>query len=505
MNMKRVKLDPNVEMRKPRRASRIVSTYGKFVQKREYDYHLPPSGSELVGDLEVWEVLLMDGKPSAEHSTAFHFGKKLLHQPTFLDGQMVHGKPVCCVWDVNTGDVYYRGPEGPPLDLEKVAKRKEARILAQEEALRAAEERRSKMDELEAKMRAEVEMRAKLDAEAKLKLERQGLLKQEMLEAARAEIEARVRGTGDLPSLVPRTVAEVKASLSQAKAPPTEPAPSPRPSPSPRESSKPPDRHFSKSPRRPAKEEEAKPKSATAVDPTQEAQKEQPEEAGAERRQSGRRHDVRPPPEVEAAAAKTTEEEELDQVRLITVCVYFSPFHLIVLPSTRSLQFTRNVCHPFVAMYSERLLLCCRKLLVWRRRRQRSGLLNSSPGSRRQRLRQKKQRQRHRRKRKLRRMSLLQGRRRASRRASPPSLLAGMSAQRARSALRRRERKSWFRHWGGNLWCRTVSSGRGSERRQVGESRGLHGWGNSAWSARYLGRWEKSRLIMEVESIKFCR
>jgi hypothetical protein len=350
MSMKRLKLDPNVEMRKPRRASRIVSTYGKFVQKREYDYHLPPSGSELVGDLEVWEVLLMDGKPSAEHSTAFHFGKKLLHQPTFIEGQMVHGKPVCCVWDVNTGDVYYRGPEGPPLDLEKVAKRKEARMLAQEEALRAAEERRSKMDELEAKMRAEVEMRAKLEAEAKLKLERQGLLKQEMLEAARAEIEARVLGTGDLPSLVPRTVAEVKASLSQAKAPPTEPVPSPRPS-SPRESSKSPDRHFSKSPRRPAKEEEAKPKTSTAVDPTQAAQKEQPEEAGAERRQSGRRHDVRPPPEVEAAAAKTSEEEELDQVRLITVCVYFSPFHRIVIPSTRSMQFTRNVCHSFVAMY----------------------------------------------------------------------------------------------------------------------------------------------------------
>lgn len=339
--MKRLKLDPKVEMRKPRRASRIVSTYGKFVQKpkREYEYHLPPSGSELVGDLEVWEVLLMDGKPSAEHSTAFHFGNKLLHQPTFLEGQMVDGKPVCCVWDVNTGDVYYRGPEGPPLDLEKVAKRKQAMILAQEEALRAAEERRSKMDELEAKMRAEVEMRAKLEAEAKLKLERQGLLKQEMLEAARAEIEARVRGTGDLPSLVPRTVAEVKASLSQAKAPPTEPPPS-----SSRESSKSSEGHFSKSPRRPAQEEEAEPETLTAVDPAQAEQKEQPAEAGAEKRQSGRRHDVRPPPEVEVAAAKTTEEEELDQVRLITVCVYFSPFHLIVLPSTRSLQFTRIVC-----------------------------------------------------------------------------------------------------------------------------------------------------------------
>jgi len=312
MHMKRLELEPKVEMRKPRRASRKVSTYGNFVQKREYDYHLPPSGSELVGDLEVWEVLLMDGKPSAEHPTAFHFGKKLLHQPTFLEGQDVHGKPVCCVWDVNTGDVYYRGPEGAPLDLEKMAKKKEARRLAQEETLRAAEERRVKMDELESKMRAEVEMRAKLEAEAKLKLERQGLLKQEMLEAARAEIEARVRGTGDLPSLVPRTLAEVKASLSQAKAPPTEPVPT-----SPRKSSKSPGRHFSKSPRRPAKEEEAKPKTATAVDPTQAEQAEQaeqPQEAGAAKRQSGRRHDSRPPPEVEAAASKTTEEEELDQV-----------------------------------------------------------------------------------------------------------------------------------------------------------------------------------------------
>ena len=58
-----------------------------------------------------------------------------------------------------------------PLDLEKMAKRREAEKLAEQEAERAAEE--IKMDECIAKMRAQVEMRAKLEAEAKLKLERQ--------------------------------------------------------------------------------------------------------------------------------------------------------------------------------------------------------------------------------------------------------------------------------------------------------------------------------------------
>ena len=60
-----------------------------------------------------------------------------------------------------------------PPDLEQMAKRREAEKLAEQEAERAAEERRIKMDELEAKMRAQVEMRAKLEAEAKLKLEKQ--------------------------------------------------------------------------------------------------------------------------------------------------------------------------------------------------------------------------------------------------------------------------------------------------------------------------------------------
>ena len=90
----------------------------------------------------------------------------------------MRGKQICCVWDVNTGDVYYRGPQGATLDLEKMAKRREAEKLAEQEAERAAEEIKmdeciAKMDESIAKRRAQVEMRAKLEAEAKLKLERQ--------------------------------------------------------------------------------------------------------------------------------------------------------------------------------------------------------------------------------------------------------------------------------------------------------------------------------------------
>ena len=203
VQMKRMHLNTNVALRAPRQAPRHVSSFSQYVAQREFSFHLPPSGTELVGDFEVWEVLLSAGKPVPEHPLAFQFDDKLLHQPTFLEGQYDHGKPLCCVWDVNNGDVYYRGPQGPPLDEEKMRKRAEDKAREIEEAARLSEERRIKVAELEAKMKAEVEMRAKLEAEAKLKLERQGQLKQEMLEKARKEIEDRLRASGPLPLVKP--------------------------------------------------------------------------------------------------------------------------------------------------------------------------------------------------------------------------------------------------------------------------------------------------------------
>ena len=200
MEMKRLDLKTSVEMRPPRRANRKVSTYGHLVGKREFAFHLPPSGTELVGDEEVWEVLLLEGKPVPEHPLAFEFGDMLLHQPTFL-GQETHGKPVCCVWDVNTGDVYYRGPQGPPLDLERKKQLEIQKMEARQKENQAAEEKRHKITELQAKLRAEVEMRAKLDAEAKLKLQAEDEQGQELLAKARAEIEERILATGSLPVL----------------------------------------------------------------------------------------------------------------------------------------------------------------------------------------------------------------------------------------------------------------------------------------------------------------
>lgn len=232
IEIKRLLLDPKATLRAPRHASRTVSSYGQYVEKREFDYHLPPTGTELVGDLEVWEVLLSDGKTISEHPLAFQFDDKLLHQPTFLEGQFIHGKPLCCVWDVNNGDVYYRGPQGPPLDQEKKRKRAEEKAKAIEEAARLSEERRIKVAELEAKMKAEVEMRAKLEAEAKLKLERQGQLKQEMLEKARKEIEARVQASGPLPVVEPLPVAE-QVRAKTAPAAKAEPVPAAKPAPVP--------------------------------------------------------------------------------------------------------------------------------------------------------------------------------------------------------------------------------------------------------------------------------
>jgi regulator of protease activity HflC (stomatin/prohibitin superfamily) len=70
-----------------------------------------------------------------------------------------------------------------------------------QEENRAAEEKRHKITELQAKLRAEVEMRAKLDAEAKLKLQAEDEQGQELLAKARAEIEERILATGALPVL----------------------------------------------------------------------------------------------------------------------------------------------------------------------------------------------------------------------------------------------------------------------------------------------------------------
>ena len=228
--MKRLHLNSSVGLRAPRHASHSASSYSQYVAQREFFFHLPPSGTELVGDFEVWEVLLSEGKTVLEHPLAFQFDDKLLHQPTFLEGQFDHGKPLCCVWDVNNGDVYYRGPQGPPLDVEKMRKRAEDKARAIEEAARVSEERRIKVAELEAKMKAEVEMRAKLEAEAKLKLERQGELKQEMLEKARNEIEERMRASGPLPLVEPLALPAPQSSnrtVDQAKLAPAVPAAKP--------------------------------------------------------------------------------------------------------------------------------------------------------------------------------------------------------------------------------------------------------------------------------------
>ena len=78
------------------------------------------------------------------------------------------------MWDVNNGDIYFRGPPGPPLDPNKIAQRKEAEKLAEDAARLASEQSRIRLAEIEARMKAEVEMRAKLEAEAKLKLEHEG-------------------------------------------------------------------------------------------------------------------------------------------------------------------------------------------------------------------------------------------------------------------------------------------------------------------------------------------
>lgn len=366
MNMKRLKLDPKIELCPPRRASRVVSTYGKFVQKREYNYHLPPSGTDMVGDLDVWDVLLMDGKPSDEHPTAFRFGDKLLHQPTFLEGQEVRGKQICCVWDVDTGDVYYRGPQGPPLDLEKMAQRKEAKRLAEQEADRAAEERRIKMDELEAKMRAEIEMRAKLEAEAKLKLERQGQLKQEMLEKARAEIEARVRASGALPNLTPRPADEVQATsiaaAQKAVAPDPTPAEDSKPAevlPASSASAQPamapstaPANHEDSTPKATTPKattpkattpmattpKAATPKAATAADATTEA-KTNPPAADTLAAEGGEIKQARPVDN--KAVPSNAEEEELDQVRC---CLFSFPHNFGRLESVRMLMPCVDAC-----------------------------------------------------------------------------------------------------------------------------------------------------------------
>ena len=145
VQMKRMHLNTNVSLRAPRQVSRHVSSFSPYVAQGEFSFHLPPAGTELVGDFEVWEVLLSAGKPVPEHPWAFQFDDKLLHQPTFLEGQYDHGKPLCCVWDVNNGDVYYRGPQGPPLDEEKMRKRAEDKAREIEEEARLSEERRIKV------------------------------------------------------------------------------------------------------------------------------------------------------------------------------------------------------------------------------------------------------------------------------------------------------------------------------------------------------------------------
>jgi hypothetical protein len=203
-------LDGRIELRPPRRANRKVSSYAKYVMQREYEFHLPPTGTDLVGDMDVWEVLLLEGKPVEDHPTAFKFGDKMLHQPTFLQGSdNGHGVPLCCVWDVDNGDVYYRGPAGPPLDHEKILQRREEQRIAEEEKQRAAEQNRIKIAETQARLRAEVEMRAKLEAEAKLKLKAETDMKEELLQKARADIEKRILASGPLPVLESRPSIEV--------------------------------------------------------------------------------------------------------------------------------------------------------------------------------------------------------------------------------------------------------------------------------------------------------
>ena len=175
MELKRQKLNDSIELRAPKPSNRKVSSYARFQKRREFEFHLPPSSTELVGDGQVWEQLLVEGRPVEGHPKAFMFGDKMLHQPVFLEGQDDgHGKQVCCVWDVNNGDIYFRGPPGPPLDPNKIAQRKEAEKLAEDAARLASEQSRIKLAEIEARMKAEVEMRAKLEAEAKLKLEHEG-------------------------------------------------------------------------------------------------------------------------------------------------------------------------------------------------------------------------------------------------------------------------------------------------------------------------------------------
>ena len=53
---------------------------------RVFEFHLPPSGMDVVGDEEVWDVLLMEGQEVPGHPDAFFCFDRVLHQPTFLPG-----------------------------------------------------------------------------------------------------------------------------------------------------------------------------------------------------------------------------------------------------------------------------------------------------------------------------------------------------------------------------------------------------------------------------------
>ena len=95
----------------------LSAVHEEATGKRMFEFHTPPPGHGRIGDFQVWEVLLSEGRETPEYPQAFAFYDRMLHQPVFLP-VAVPGADYCecVVWDVNNGDVVYCGPQGPPLD-----------------------------------------------------------------------------------------------------------------------------------------------------------------------------------------------------------------------------------------------------------------------------------------------------------------------------------------------------------------------------------------------------
>eukprot|EP00960_Hanusia_phi_P050201 760065-Hanusia_phi.AAC.1 len=187
LKLVRKELKERVEMIKARAPPKLVLN-GKGHGKRKYEHYFPPTGNTRIGDKEVWKSLLLRGKPLPDNTdpNVFELEGHILHQPTYIqDGDF----KTCTVWDVETGDVYYRGPPGPPLTEEDV-------IEFKQEQERREQEEREQVEhflQMEIETKAKIEFMAKKQAEAILESEREKQVRESLVKEAINKLEEEER------------------------------------------------------------------------------------------------------------------------------------------------------------------------------------------------------------------------------------------------------------------------------------------------------------------------